>query len=150
VIASISTGSIMVTAGGKSVQVNISTTTVLRHGSTTLSISDLKVGNQVEVQGTLNTDGSIAAALIQVEDTGNTGHPETVEFEGTVTAVSATSLTVKAEGTSVTVGLTTTTVVMDGDHTSSITALKVGQRVEVKANRLADNSLVATQVRIDH
>lgn len=150
VIASISTGSINVTAGGKSVVVNISTTTVLRHGSTTLSISDLKVGNQVEVQGALNTDGSIAATLIQVEDTGNAGHPETVEFDGTVTAVSATSLTVKAEGTSVTVALTSTTTVTNGDHAGSISDLKVGQRVEVKANRLADNSLVATQVRIDH
>lgn len=150
VIASISTGSINVTAGGKTVVVKISTTTVLRHGSTTLSMSDLKVGNQVEVQGTLNSDGSIAATLIQVEDTGNTGHPESVDFSGTVTAASATSLTVKAEGTSVTVGLTTTTVVTDGDHTASITALKVGQRVDVKANRLADNSLVATQIRIDH
>jgi len=150
VIASISTGSINVTAGGKTVVVNIGTTTIIRHGSTTLSISDLKVGNQVEVKGQLNTDGSVAATLIQVEDTGNTNHPEPVEFSGAVTAVSATSLTVKAGQTSVTVGLTSTTVVMSGDHAGAISDLKVGQHVEGQANRLADNSLVATQIRIDH
>ncbi|HSY51004.1 MAG TPA: DUF5666 domain-containing protein [Thermoanaerobaculia bacterium] len=151
VIASISSASITVTAaGGKSVVVNISTTTVLQHGSTTLSFSDLKVGNQVEVKGLLNSDGSIAASLIQVEDTGSGGHPEAVDFSGTITAVSTTSVTIKAGPTSATIGLTSTTMVVNGDHPGSVADLKVGQHVEVHANRLADNSLVATEVRIDH
>jgi hypothetical protein len=134
--------------GGKAVVVNISSTTIIRHGSTTLHLADLKTGNLVEVQGQLNTDGSISATLIQVEDV-NT-HPEPVEVNGTVTAVSSTSLTVNAEGHSVTIGLTSTTVVKNGDHTGSLSDLKTGQRVEVTANRQTDGTLVATQVRIDH
>lgn len=149
-ITSISSASISVTpTGGKAVVVNISSTTIIRHGSTTLHLADLKAGNLVEVQGQLNTDGSISATLIQVEDVVNT-HPEPVEVDGTVTAVSSTSLTVNAEGHSVTIGLTSTTVVKNGDHTGSLSDLKTGQRVEVNANRQTDGTLVATQVRIDH
>jgi Cu/Ag efflux protein CusF len=148
-IASISSGSISVTAGGKTVVVKISSTTIIRRGSTTLSPADLKVGNPVEVKGQLNTDGSVAATLIQVADTGTNHPPEPVSISGTVTAVSATSLTVTAEGHSVTVALTSSTVVKNGDHTGSLSDLKTGQHVEVTANRQTDGSLVATQVRID-
>jgi hypothetical protein len=149
-ITSVASASISVTpTGGKAVVVNISSTTIIRHGSTTLHVADLKTGNRVEVQGQLNTDGSIGATLIQVEDVVNT-HPEPVEVDGTVTAVSSTSLTVNAEGHSVTIGLTSTTVVKNGDHTGSLSDLKSGQHVEVSANRQTDGTLVAIQVRIDH
>jgi hypothetical protein len=149
-ITSISSASISVTpTGGKAVVVNISSTTIIRHGSTTLHLADLKTGNLVEVQGQLNTDGAISATLIQVEDVVNT-HPEPVEVDGTVTAVSSTSLTVNAEGHSVVIGLTSSTVVKNGDHTGSLSDLKTGQHVEVSANRQTDGTLVATQVRIDH
>jgi len=150
-ITSISSASISVKpASGNAVVVNISSTTIIRHGSTTLHIADLKTGNLVEVKGTLNTDGSIGATLIQVEDVGNDNHPEPVEVEGTVTAVSSTSLTVNADGHSMVIGLTSSTVVKNGDHTGSLSDLKTGQRVEVTANRQTDGTLVATQVRIDH
>src|SRR5207302_8827724 len=132
-ITSISSGAITVTTGGGStVTVKISSTTIIRHGDTTLSPSDLKVGNHVEVRGTLNADGSITATAIKVEDTpGNNDHHESVEFGGTVTAVSPASLTVG----STTAALTSSTVVKNGDHTASIADIKVGQRVEVNANR---------------
>jgi Cu/Ag efflux protein CusF len=149
-IASVSSGSISVTAGGKTVEVKISSITLIRHGSTTLSLTDLKVGNRVEVKGQLNAGGSIAATLIQVEDAANDDHHESVEVDGTITAVSATSLTVNAEGHSVTMALTSSTVVKNGDHAGSLSDLKTGQRVEVHADRKTDGSLVATQVKIDH
>ncbi len=146
VIASISSGSITVTAGGKTVQVKISTVTVIRRGSTTLTPSDLKVGNQVEVKGQLSSDGSVAATLIQVEDGGSgTPHPEAVEFSGTVTAVSATSLTVDTKKVTV----SSTTVVRRGDRTISLSEIRAGQHVEVHANRLADGSLVATRITVE-
>jgi len=149
-IASVSSGSINVTVSGKTVTVKISSTTIIRHGSTTLSPADLKVGNRVEVKGQLNADGSVSATLIQVEDVGNDDHHESVEINGTITAVSSTSLTINAEGHSVTAALTSSTVVKNGDHTGSLSDLKTGQRVEVRADRQTDGSLVATQVRIDH
>jgi hypothetical protein len=151
-IASVASGSITVTAGSRTVTVNISSATVIRRGSTTSSLSELKAGDHVEVQGLLNADGSVAATLIQVEQVSPPPppHPEAVVFAGTVTAVSATSLTVKAGATSVIVSLTSTTVVSNGDHTGSISDLKIGQHVEVHANRMTDGTLIATQVRIEN
>ena len=149
-ITSVSSASISVTpAGGNAVVVNISATTIIRHGSTTLHLADLKTGNLVEVQGQLNSDRSISATLIQVENVVTT-HPEPVEVNGAVTAVSPALLTVNAEGHTVTIGLTASTVVKNGDHTGSLSDLRTGQRVEVSANRQTDGTLVAIQVRIEH
>jgi hypothetical protein len=150
-IASISSAAITVTTGGgNTVTVKLSATTTIRHGDTTLAPSDLKVGNHVEVKGTLNADGSIAATSIKVEDindgNGNDDHHESVEFSGTVTAVSSTSLTVGSN----TAALTSSTVVKNGDNNASIADIKVGQRVEVKANRDSAGHLTATLVKIDH
>jgi hypothetical protein len=146
VIASISTGGISVTTSGGTVTVKISSTTSIRRGGTTLTASDLKSGNRVEVKGTLNADGSITATSINVEDTpGNDDHHEAVEFSGTVTAVSSTSLTAG----STTTALTSSTVVKKGDHTASIADIKVGQHVEVKADRDSAGHLTATQVKIE-
>jgi hypothetical protein len=146
VIASISTGGISVTTSGGTVTVKISSTTTIRHGGTTLTASDLKSGNRVEVKGTRNADGSITATSINVEDTpGNDDHHEAVEFSGTVTAVSSTSLTVG----STTAALTSSTVVRKGDHPASIADIKTGQHVEVKADRDSAGHLTATQVKIE-
>jgi hypothetical protein len=147
VIASVSPGAISVTTGGGStVTVKISSTTAIRRGGTTLTASDLKTGDRVEVKGTLNADGSVTATSINVEDMpGNDDHHEAVEFSGTVSAVSSTSLTVGSN----TVALNSSTVVKKGDHAASIADIKVGQRVEVKANRDAAGHLTATQVKIE-
>jgi len=91
-ITSISSSAIDVTTGGGiTVTVQISSTTSIRHGNTTLTPADLKVGNHVEVKGALNADGSIAATEIKVEDItpNNDDHPEHVEINGIVTAVSS-------------------------------------------------------------
>jgi hypothetical protein len=146
-IASISSGAITVTTGGgATVTVKISATTSIRHGDTTLAPADLKVGNHVEVKGALNADGSIAATSINVEDTpGNDDHHESVEFDGTVSAVSSTSLTVG----STTAALTSSTVVKKSGSKVSLGDIKVGQRVEVKADRDSSGKLTATQVTIE-
>jgi uncharacterized OB-fold protein len=146
-IASVSSGAITVTTGGgTTVTVKIAPATSIRHGNTILAASDLKVGNHVEVKGTLNTDGSIAATSIQVEDTpGTDDHHESVEFSGTVSAVSSTSLTVGSN----TAALNSATVVRNGGNNSSIADIKVGQRVEVKADRNSAGLLTATRVTIE-
>jgi hypothetical protein len=146
VIASTSSGAISVTTSAGTVNVKISSTTTIRRGSTTLALSDLKVGNHVEVKGTLNADGSITATSINVEDTpGTDDHHESVEFSGTVTAVSSTSLTVG----STTAVLNSSTVVKKSGNKLTIADIKVGQRVEVKADRDSAGKLTATQVTIE-
>jgi hypothetical protein len=146
-IASISSGAITVTTGGgTTVNVKINSTTSIRHGNTILAASDLKAGNHVEVKGTLNTDGSIAATSIEVEDTpGTDDHHESVEFSGTVSAVSPTSLTVGSN----TAALNSSTVVKNGGNNASIADIKDGQRVEVKADRDSAGHLTATRVTIE-
>jgi hypothetical protein len=149
-IASISPGAITVTTGGgATVTVKISTTTSIRRGDTTLTASDLKTGNHVEVNGTLNADGSITATSIKVEDTGNGNgnddHHESVEFTGTVSAVSSTSITVG----STTATLTSSTVVRKSGNNASIADIKAGQRVEVTADHDSAGHLSATQVKIE-
>lgn len=146
VIASISSGAISVTMSGGAVTVKISSTTTIRRGNTTLAASDLKVGNQVEVNGALNADGSIAATSINVEDTsGNNDQHEQIDFSGTVSAVSSTSLTVGTK----TAALNSSTVVKKGDHTASIADIKAGQHVQVKADRDSAGHLTATLVKIE-
>jgi len=102
------------------------------------------------VKGALNADGSIAATSIEVEDVdpghGDDDHHESVEFSGTVTAVSSTSLTVGSN----TAALTPSTVVKNGNDSASIADIKTGQRVEVKADRDSAGHLTATLVKIDH
>jgi hypothetical protein len=146
-IASVSSGAITVTTGGgATVTVRIGSATSIRHGNTILAASDLKVGNHVEVKGALNSDGSIAATSIQVEDTpGTDDQHESVEFSGTVSAVSSTSLTVGRT----TVALNSSTVVRNGSGNGSIADIKVGQRVEVKADRNSAGLLTATRVTIE-
>ena len=146
-ISSISSGSIVVTTGGGNVvTVKIASTTIIRHGNTTLTAADLKAGNHVEVKGSSNTDGSISATEINVEDAGNDDdHHEEVEFSGTVSAVSSTSLTAGSN----TAALTSSTVVKNRDHAGSIADINIGQRVEVRATRDASGKLTATQVKIE-
>jgi hypothetical protein len=146
VIASTSSGAISVTTSAGTVNVKISSTTTIRRGSTTLAVSDLKVGNRVEVKGTLNADGSVTATSINVEDTpGTDDHHESVEFSGTVTAVSSTSLTAG----STTATLNSSTVVKKSGNKVGIADIKTGQHVEVKADRDSAGKLTATQVTIE-
>jgi len=142
------------TKSGDDVKFIVNSDTIIRAEDQRLGLADIKVGDHVNVEGRVNTDGGFTALRIEVQndhgDGNHNNHPEPVEVDGTVTAVSSTSLTVNAEGHSVTIGLTSSTVVKNGDHTGALTDLKTGQRVEVSANRQTDGTLVATQVRIDH
>jgi hypothetical protein len=148
VIASTLPGAITVTTSTGTITVKIASTTTIRRGGTTLAASDLKVGDRVEVKGTPNADGSINAISINVEDspgTGDDNHHESVEFSGTVTAVSSTSLTAGAT----TAALNSSTVVKKNGNKLTIADIKVGQRVEVKATRDSAGHLTATQVTIE-
>jgi hypothetical protein len=142
------------TRSGDDVKFTVNSDTIIRHEDQRLGLSDIKVGDHVNVEGRVNTDGGFTALRIEVQndhgDDNHNNHSEPVEVNGTVTAVSSTSLTVNADGHSVVIGLTSSTVVKNGGHTGALTDLKTGQRVEVTANRQTDGTLVATQVRIDH
>jgi hypothetical protein len=74
-----------------------------------------------------------------------------LQFEGTITAASATSITVHdSHDADVVVALTATTVIRKGDATIAAADLKVGDRVHVKATSANNvNTAVEVIVQID-
>jgi hypothetical protein len=154
VIATIAGSAITVNGGGASTVVNVSTTTTIRGSSNAvLTLSQLNVGDQVEVHATRSADGTLQAVSINVEkeSEGGHGHDQAVEIKGDLTAVSATSVTVGAKGSaSVIVAVDgATTVQNKKGQTASVSDLKVGQSVEITATRKTDGSLLATSIKID-
>jgi hypothetical protein len=152
VIASISGTAITVNGGGTSTVVNVPATATIRGNSNVvLTFSQLKVGDRVEVKAQRSADGSLQAVSINDEAETEAPHDQTVELKGNLTAVSPTSVTVGAQGSApVAVGITSATTVQDKDGKSaSVSDLKVGQTVEIKATRQSDGSLVANSIKID-
>jgi uncharacterized OB-fold protein len=145
------TGSSITVAGTR---ININSQTRIRKDDQPLNISALHVGDEVDVKAQRNADGSLTAVEIDVEsddDAEKDDDDGQAEVDGTVTAVSSSSVTVRgANGTAVTVTVNASTVVKKGDRPATIADVKVGMKVEIKAKRQADSSLLATRIKIDN
>jgi hypothetical protein len=100
--------------------------------------STLVVGDIVEVEGTLNEDGSVAASSVKVKES-----DDEVEFTGKVIAIdeAAGSFTVEAED-----GTTYTVFPPEGFDFST---LEVGDTVEVKGTLNEDGSVAALNVNFE-
>jgi|GEM_PF-1323546 len=123
--------------------------TVIRKGDHAATTADIKVGTRVEVKATVASDNSLTATEIKAEDDGtNDDNGEAREFEGLITAVSASSITIADSHThgDVTAALTATTIIRKGQTPVKAADLVVGQRVHVKATANADKTLTATEV----
>ena len=99
-------------------------------------------GVLVEVKGTLQSDGTVLASRIQVEDQ---AQPVEVEFTAHITGTLPPGLIgawTFDNGQTVTV---TASTLIDQSHGM----IEVGALVEVKALRQPDNSLVAVQIRVE-
>ncbi|MFQ5708716.1 MAG: DUF5666 domain-containing protein, partial [bacterium] len=119
-------------------------TEVKAKGKGTISFSDLKVGDVVEVRGLRQADGSLLATRIELEDENRQG--EEVEVKGAIESLGADSLVVS--GT--TFFVDGNTRIRDEDERSiSLSDLKVGDFVEVKAIRQADGRLLATRIEVE-
>ena len=151
-IASIAGSAITVNGGGASTVVNVVATTAIRGSSNVvLTLSQLKVGDQVEIHAQRNADGTLQATTINVESESETHGNESVELKGDLTAVSSSSVTVSAKGSaSVNVAINgSTTVQTKKGAAGSVSDLKVGQTVEITATRQTDGTLLATSIKID-
>jgi len=121
------------------VVVALTSTTIIRRGDQTLNAGDLAVGDQVHVQAKVASGTNTAFEVIvqQPED-----H---LEVEGTITAASATSITVHdSHGDDVVLAITASTVIRKGDQNLAPTDLHVGDQVHVHAQvqNNADTALV--------
>lgn len=148
-IASIDSAAKTFRAGELTIKVTGATT--IRHGSTTLQFTDLKVGDHVEVRGT--RDGTtVTATEVKVEHDGEEDngddHDENhqAEVSGIVSGSAGTcpAVTFTVASTKVTVNKDTAY-----PHTSCDVATKNGAKVEVKGAKQTDGSIAATRVEID-
>jgi hypothetical protein len=127
----------------------ITSSTVIRKGNQTLSTDNLKVGDRVHVKASVNSDGTLTAFEIMLqESSSDTGGGQTRELEGLITKISMTSITVNnaSTGGPVTAKITDSTVIRKGNTRLTAMDLKVGDRVHVKTTASADGSLTATEI----
>ncbi len=118
---------------GNDVVLALTSTTIIRKGDQTVAPADLKVGDQVHVKAVMVNMVNTAAEVIVQEPEDQPGQNVT-EVEGTITAASATSITVHdSHGEDVVLTITGNTVIRKGDTTIAATGLKVGDQVHVKA-----------------
>lgn len=112
--------------------------TVVRKGDVTVAPADLVAGDRVHVRANKQADNSYLALLVIVQNT--QAQHETSEFEGTVKAITADSLTLNSRGGDVVLTLNSST-------TFTPAAPVVGDRVHVRAQKSGD-ALVALSVLV--
>ncbi|MFQ5708717.1 MAG: DUF5666 domain-containing protein [bacterium] len=118
-------------------------TEILDNKKNPILFTDLAVGQIVEIKGVLQSDGSILATKIKVEDR----LEDEVELRGAIEALTDTTITVL--GT--TFNVTENTVVLDDNKNPiSFGDLSVGQIVEVRGEILAGGTLVALRIKVEN
>ena len=134
-------GSSSLVVSGKTVAVSAATK-IEGHQHVTLTFVDLKVGDSVEVEGTAQTDGSVLATKIKVEDQGNDNAAE-VRLTGTVEFV--TPPTLQVSGRTV---VTNSATDIHSNGAKSLSDILVGSTVEVRGVVQADNSILASRIEL--
>ncbi len=112
-----------------------------------IGVADLHVGDVVEVEGTLQADGSVLAREIQVQ-TGEQegGEQGEVEFTGAIELISAPNLTVAGR----TVVTDANTEIKKDDTHLTLADLHVGDVVQVSGTLQPDNSVLAKEIDLEH
>src|SRR5437867_7794137 len=131
-------GMVLTVAGRK---VAVTDATKIRKDDAAATFADLVLGTPVEVEGTLNADGSVTASEISIEDRDDA---ERIAFVGTLTQIAGNTLTVSG----VTVNVGSATAIVRGDTILTLADLKVGDRVLVRGAVQADKSINATRIRV--
>jgi len=123
--------------------VTVTDATVIRQKGATVGLDAIAVGSFVEVEGALQEDGTVVARRISIEDEqhGDTGK---VTLVGTLTAVDGTKLTVGG----LVVTISADTEILRGNTKLDASALKVGDRLLVRGQVQADQSIAATRIRV--
>jgi len=131
-------GKVLTVAGRK---VAVTDATTIRKEDAAASFADLTVGTPVEVEGTLNADGTVTASEIRIEDRNDA---DRVAFVGTLTQITGSTLSVGG----LTVNVSSATVIVKGDTTLTLADLVVGDQLLVRGTVQADKSINATRVRV--
>src|SRR5260370_170074 len=120
-------GAVLTVAGRK---VAVTDATKIRKDDVAATLADLTVGTPVEVEGTLNADGTVTASEIRVEDRNDV---DRVAFVGTLTQITGNTLTVGA----LTVNVSSTTATVKGDTALTLPDLMAGDRLLLRGTARA-------------
>jgi Domain of unknown function (DUF5666) len=132
-------GSTLVVDG---VTVSVSSATTITHGSTTLTLSQLQVGQRVHVRGT-NQNGTVAASTIMLQDETPPSQQQT-----SVSGAIAAAPTGTCPALTFTVGSTTVTTSSTTDFDgAACAALAAGMNVDVEGIETG-TTLAATHVTV--
>jgi len=137
--------------GEWTVHINADTRIRIGRGHEEGTIADLEVGQQVEVEGILQDDGSVLALKIHVEL--DDDDDDRVGFRGTIVARSGVTLTVQMGPRTLTVVTNEQTEIKDADGQSiDFDDLEVGQQIKGKGVLQEDGSILATEIEVleDH
>src|SRR6267154_1811241 len=131
-------GMVLTVAGRK---VAVTDATKIRKDDAAAVFADLVLGTPVEVEGTLNADGSVTASEISIKDRNDV---DRVAFVGTLTQINGNTLTVGG----LTVNVGSTTAIVKGDTILTLADLMAGDRLLVRGAVQADKSVNATRIRV--
>jgi len=120
--------------------VTVTDATVIRQKGATVGLDAIAIGSFVEVEGALQADGTVLARRISIEDE----HAGKVTLVGTLTAIDGSKLTVGG----LLVTLSPDTEILRGHAKVDASALKIGDRLLVRGQVQADQSIAATRVRV--
>lgn len=142
-ISAISGNTITLTHGNAvTVTVTVNSNTTYHEADKTISLSDLKTGENVNVHEVKNSDGTTAVDAVDVV---------LPHAGGTISAINGNTLTLTGpNNTTVTVNLSGSTTYSDLGKTISQSDLKSGERVDVAGTKNSDGSINAEVVNIMH
>lgn len=140
-ISAVSGSNLALTTGdGWTRTITVDSGTTYTKSGASITLSDLKVGDQIGFRQTREDDGTftIDGIVVILPHAG-----------GEVTAISGSTITVKhRDDTTATIKATSATDYMvGGDESASLSDVKVGMHLVAEGTRNADGSLTATRVR---
>jgi len=122
--------------------VTVTDATVIRQNGANVALSAIAIGSFVEIDGALQADGTVLARRISIEDEQH--EAGRVALVGALTAIDGNKLTVGG----VLVTLSASTEILRGDVKVDASTLKIGDRLLVRGQVQADQSIAATRVRV--
>jgi hypothetical protein len=127
-----------------SVTVNVTASTVVRHGGSTVALSSIKAGDRVHVKAALQSNGSYTATDVNVQNQGSS------EVTGSVVSVDAVAKTfvVSTDSGNVTVTTTDSTKFTKDGAAATFADLAAGLHVDVEGTMTAAG-LTADEVDIE-
>ncbi len=140
-VTAVSATSITVhSSDGKDTTSAIDSHTVVRRGDAVARVADIIVGAHVHV---FSVNGT--AVFIQIQDPNRP-----LEVHGTISALGASSITVHPKsGADVTIAVNSATIIRQGRNQLAFTDLKVGDTVDVEAQKAAGGALTAVRIQVE-